>query len=152
MHRESSLAGQCQSEHETLKNIKDALRATLAWSAPDIGGSQRHASVLFIIRALQRHLERQLALEEQGGYLETIVEEEKPNLVTHAQRLREEHQEFRESLRTLLPRFERASAQERRFERLADEVMALLERLEKHESEEADLLQEVFLTDEGGEG
>ena len=142
----------CQDEYRALKHIKEALAVTLRWQAPRVGLSRKLASVMFIIRALQRHLEHQLELEEQGGYLQTIGNE-KPSLVNEAEQLLSEHEAFRASLHDILPEIEGLnSSDETRFNVLCDEVADLLRRIDEHDQREADLLQEVYLRDEGGEG
>lgn len=151
MHTDT-LANQCQQEHQALQNLKDALRVTLDWKAPEMGRSRKLSSIAFIVRALQRHLEHQLALEERDGYM-VDVSEAKPGLVQRTARLRAEHDAFRQTLRELLPDVERLSpADEAHFNALCDEIDRLLRRIDQHDEDEADLLQEALLTDEGGEG
>ncbi len=149
---EDSVAHACQCEHQALQNIKEALRVTLDWKVPADGLSRKLSSVLFIIRALQRHLEHQLELEEQDGYM-SMIGEQKPAMTGKAQQLRHEHDIFRKTLDDLLPMIERLTPNdEAYFERLCHEVVTLLQRIERHDEMEADLLQEALLTDEGGEG
>ena len=148
-----SIAGRCWAEHIRLQNVKDALRVTLNWRAPAVGLSRKLSSVAFIIRALQRHLERQLALEEDGGYLLDLVGEQKPSMLVQANRLRSQHDDFRASLRTLLPSVEQLTPEDReRLEGLSAEICALLDRIDEHDAQEVELLQEAFLQDDGGEG
>src|SRR3990172_8308145 len=101
-----TVASECLHEFQRLRQVKDALRVTLNWKVPTMGLSRKQSSVVFIIHALQRHLERQLALEENGGYL-TSVDEAKPNLASLTEQLRNEHDGFRESIRDLLPSMEK---------------------------------------------
>jgi hypothetical protein len=151
MHQHDLLR-KCHDEALAVRRVKDSLRITLGWKAPSVAMPRKLSSIAFIIRSLQRHLERQLALEEDGGYL-SVVGEEKPNLQDHATRLREEHDSFRDVLRDILPSFaELTPADETRFKQLCDEVDALLKRLDEHDAQEAELLTEALLTDEGGEG
>ena len=142
----------CHDEALAVRRVKDSLRITLDWKAPSVAMPRKLSSVAFIIRSLQRHLERQLALEEDGGYME-VVAQEKPNLQDHAEKLREEHDLFREVLRDILPSVEELTPDdESRFQQLCGEINSLLQRLELHDAEEAELLSVALLTDEGGEG
>jgi hemerythrin-like domain-containing protein len=146
------VAKRCRAEFERLQTVKGALRITLNWRTPAIGLPRKLESLLFIIRALQRHLEMQLDLEEQGGYLD-IVEEFKPNLAEAKDRLRDEHDHFRASLEQILPTVEELSPQdEQRVEDICQELFNLLARIDQHELQEAELLQEAIASDEGGEG
>ena len=147
-----SLAQRCLDEHRALSNIKDALRATLSWQTPAAGLSKKNTSLVFILRALQRHLAQQLALEEHGGYMKDVYEAN-PTLVEQAQRLESEHDVFRASLEELAPLFEQLEPRaDGHYEFLCDQVRELLIRIDEHETREHELLQEAFLRDEGGEG
>jgi len=146
------VAKRCQAEFERLQTVKGALRITLNWRTPAIGLPRKLESLLFIMRALQRHLEMQLELEERGGYLE-IVNEVKPNLAEQKNRLRDEHDFFRASLDQIVPTVAGlSSADEERIEAICRELCELLSKIDEHELGEAQLLQEVFASDEGGEG
>jgi hypothetical protein len=91
-------------------------------------------------------------LEEDGGYL-VPVDECKPNLVELAKSLRGEHLDFRETVERVVPSMERLSANDRdRFEHECHELSTLLDRVDRHDQRETDLLQEVLCRDEGGEG
>ena len=148
----NSLAEQCRDEHVALQTLKDALRLTLDWQAPSVKRARKLASLAFIIRALQRHLEQQLALEEHDGYM-SHVHDAKPNLVRRTEQLRAEHDFFRDTLRSLLPNVEQVCPHDdQHFEHLCNELDELLRRIELHDQAEAALLYEALLTDEGGEG
>ena len=149
---QDDIVRRCHDEALAVRRVKDSLRITLDWKAPSVALPRKLSSVAFIIRSLQRHLERQLALEEDGGYME-IVCQEKPNLQDHAERLRDDHDLFRDALRDILPGVEELTPDDEvRFQELCGEINALLRRIDSHDAEEADLLSEVLLTDEGGEG
>jgi len=148
-----SIAKKCRAENKAVQRVKEALRVTLNWKAPSVGMPRKLESVLFIVRALKRHLERMLALEEDGGYLADVVAEERPDLRDQADRLLGDHEEFRKALDTLVPLVERLRpADEARFNALCNEIGLLLERIGVHDQKEADLLLEALWQDEGGEG
>ena len=85
--------------------------------------------------------------------MDVLVSYTWPEDVNEAEQLLSDHDAFRASLEGLLPEIEGLNtSDESRFEALCDEVTDLLRRIEEHDEREADLLQEVFLRDEGGEG
>jgi hypothetical protein len=150
--QKESIATQCQAEFASLTQIKEALRVTLNWRAPSVGLSRKISSVLFVMRALQRHLEHQLTLEEQGGYME-IVRESMPSLYDQAVRLREQHDSFREELDAMVSRIQHLGPScEDEVDQVCYIINDLLRHIELHEREEADLLQEALIQDVGGEG
>ena len=91
-------------------------------------------------------------LEEKDGYLE-VVAQMKPNLVDKAERLAGEHDVFRATLARLLPQLEAVSDdQPEQLSTLCDDLYSLLHGVDIHDAREIDLLQEVTLQDDGGEG
>ena len=148
----SVCAAQCQIERQILQHIKAALRIILRWEVEEIGLDHKLSSVRFTAQSFRRHLERIMELEEDGGYL-VPVDECKPNLVEQAKSLRGEHSDFRETVERVVPSMERLSANDRdRFEHECHELSTLLDRVDRHDQRETDLLQEVLCRDEGGEG
>ena len=149
---QQDVAKRCQVEYERLQTVKGALRLTLQWRTPAVGLPKKMETLLFIMRALQRHLELQLRLEEQDGYLE-IVNEYKPNLFDRKEQLRGQHDYFRNLLEQMLPNLERLStANMEEVEAICMELSDLLEQLDAHEHSETKLLLEAVGSDEGGEG
>jgi len=139
-------------EHQILDHVKQALRVTLGWQVPTVGLSRKLSSVQFTLRSFQRHLERLMDIEEQDGYM-VLVAETKPHLSLRIEHLEHEHEKFREQIRHLLPEVESLNEYESdAFECKCDEIYALLENIDRHDSEEIELLQETLLYDEGGEG
>jgi hypothetical protein len=148
----SICAAQCQIEREILQHIKAALRITLRWEVDQVGLDHKLSSVRFTAQSFRRHLQRIMALEEDGGYL-LPVDECKPNLVERARSLQGEHGDFRETVERVIPTMERLSPDDRdEFEHECHELSVLLDRVDRHDQREMDLLQEVLCRDEGGEG
>ena len=149
---QNSVASQCWIEHKVLTHIKAALRVTLDWKVPSVGVLRKLTSVRFTLKSFQRHLERIMSLEEDGGYM-IVVEELKPNMSEQADALRSEHDEFRASLERLVPSLDKLSPEdERRFHQVCYEINVLLDQVDQHDSKEVTLLQDALLFDEGGEG
>lgn len=147
-----AIAEQALIENQILRHVKEALRISLGWKVGNVDLARKLSSVGFTTSSLARHLERVMALEEDGGYME-IVRELKPNLYSQVETLQAEHERFRRSIRAIMPQFDEiTAASAEHFERLCGEVTNLLDELDSHERRETDLLQDVFLTDEGGEG
>ena len=147
-----SQANAARMEHKILDHVKQALRVTLDWNVPSSGISRKLDSVRFTFQSFQRHLERLLDFEEQDGYM-VFVAETKPNMQVRVERLEKEHSEFRVELRDLLPEIEALHEfQSEEFEHVCREITNLLDRVDRHDEEEIDLIQETMLMDEGGEG
>jgi hypothetical protein len=147
----SSVNAACM-EHQILDHVKQALRVTLDWKVPTVGVARKLSSVQFTMKSFQRHLERLMNLEEQDGYM-VLVAETKPNMSFRVDRLARDHDQFRDSFYRLLPEVEALSEyQNEDFEDICRQIYELLARVDRHDEEEVELLQETFLCDEGGEG
>ncbi len=139
-------------EHEILNHVKQALRVTLGWKVPPEGISRKLSSVQFTLKSFQRHLERLMNIEEQDGYM-VFVEELKPNMHFRVDQLERDHDRFRRAMSCLLPKVDSLSAyDDEEIEAVCEEIHALLERVDHHDRQEVDLLQDSMWLDEGGEG
>ena len=146
-----TLAKQALVEHETLNHVMDALRITLAWQVPQRDLAAKVSSVRFMAQSFDRHLNRLMDLEEDGGYLQS-ARERQPHLWNRFEKRRTEHESFRETFRLLLPSLERVSSEdETLFNNLCHELRDLLGRVDVHSKAETALLQEAFLLEVGGE-
>lgn len=149
---DQSVASASLIEHQVLNHVKQALRVTLDWNAPVVSMPRKLSSLQFTIKSFRRHLERVMALEEEGGYLDDVAAA-KPNLQSRIDALTRDHAHFRARVREIVPELDALSEwQEERFDSLCWEVRRLLEEIDRHDSREIDLLQESMLLDEGGEG
>lgn len=147
-----SLANVAWMEHQILDHVKGALRVTLDWQVPAVGLARKLSSVQFTFQSFQRHLERLMDIEEKDGYM-VIVAEAKPHLSMRVERLANEHADFRQIIEHLLPEIDSLQEFESEaFEQKCEEIYALLEKVDRHDRDEIDLLQESLLYDEGGEG
>src|SRR5690606_14937840 len=110
-------------EHHILQHIKEALRVTVQWRAPAVSLPRKLSSVRFTLRSFQRHFERLMDLEEEGGYLAQVVQE-KPNLQSQVLALAGDHDRLRERLHQILPKLEGVSEwQEGEFDELCREII-----------------------------
>ena len=139
-------------ENQVLNHVKAALRKTLA-SREDLMGLDRKVStVRFVTESLVRHLHRLLDMEDDDQE-QVPVNEIKPHLVTTAAALQAEHMEFRQQLNHLAEGVSEITPEnEPQFDEFCKELLAFLDRLDKHESAELQMLQELHNSDVGGEG
>jgi hypothetical protein len=147
-----AVAQASQMEHQILDHVKQALRITLDWKAPSVSLPRKMSSVQFTMRSFARHLLRMMDLEERDGYM-TVVLEEKPNLDSRIRNLQRQHRAFRQRLDEMGPDIAALPAfAEDQFEYVCSQIVELLDRVDQHDVEEIELLQDTLLYDEGGEG
>lgn len=149
---ENSMISTSWMEHQVLEHIKQALRVTLNWQAPVVSLPRKLSSLQFTMKSFQRHLERVMSIEEEGGYMREVLEV-KPNLQNHIERLEDEHVRFRARIRDILPKLNALSDwDETRFLDVCTSISALLDDIDRHDMAEIDLLEDSLWIDEGGEG
>lgn len=142
----------CRMEHQILEHVKQALRVTLDWDAPSVSMPRKLSSLQFTLKSFQRHFERLMAIEEEGGYL-SVVAEAKPNLQTCVDMLAKDHDRLRRRVREIVPYIEEiAEWQGDEFDSACIDIRSLLDDVDRHDEEEVTLLQDSLLYDEGGEG
>lgn len=147
----STISTTCM-EHQILAHIKQALRVTLDWQAPEVSLPRKLSSIQFTMTSFQRHFERVMSIEEEGGYMNEVLEA-KPNFQSRVESLAGEHARFRARIRALLPALNSLSDwDEPRFHQVCDDLRALLDDVDSHNELETELLQESLMMDEGGEG
>lgn len=150
--KHDDIAQQAAIEHEMLKHIAAALRATMQWQLTGEDLSRKLGSLRFISQSFQRHLEHVMTLEEYDGYM-NIVTESYPEFTERTKKLRAEHDHFREELGRTNYRLERLSASDLDgFNDNCQRLNTLLEEINDHNQRETALIQEAFLEDVGGEG
>ncbi|HEX3655451.1 MAG TPA: hemerythrin domain-containing protein [Pirellulales bacterium] len=141
----TSLAHQTLVEHQILEHVKDALRLTLEMKVSSSSLARKLSSVRFMAQSFERHLNRLLILEEDGGYME-MVRERRPQLIDEATRLRHEHGELRELLAGIKQGLDGlADGDEERFHGTCHKLRDLLDRLDEHDAREINLLEQVLI-------
>ena len=149
--QDSSVSTACM-EHQVLEHIKQALRVTINWQAPAVSMPRKLSSLQFTIKSFQRHLERVISIEEEGGYMNEVVDA-KPYFQNRIDLLAGDHARFRDRLRKLLPELNDINEwEEPRFDQVCDDLRQLLDEVDQHDLQEVELLQESLLMDDGGEG
>jgi hypothetical protein len=139
-------------EHQVFEHIKQALLVTLNWQAPSVSMPRKLSSLQFTIKSFQRHFERVLSIEDEGGYM-TDVLDCKPYMEERIEQLAHDHVRFRERLRELMPQLNDIKEwEEPRFEAICEDLRSLISAIDRHNEQEVELLQESMLVDDGGEG
>ena len=145
-------ASACWMEHQILEHVKQAFRVTLEWKAPSVSLPQKMSSVNFTLKSFQRHLERLMAIEEEGGYM-AMVSEGSPHLHQRIDHLAHDHDRFRQQIRHIVPCVEELCEwQPVEFAEVCAEIICLLDDVDLHDQNEISLLQDSLLWDDGGEG
>ena len=147
-----SVASTACMEHQIMEHIKQALRVTINWQAPVVSMPRKLSSIQFTIKSFQRHFERVISIEEEGGYMADVVDA-KPHMQERIEELAGDHARFRQRLRKLIPELNDIQEwEEPRFHEVCGELSALLDDVDQHDAREVELMQESLLCDEGGEG
>jgi hypothetical protein len=150
--QKSSTASIACMEHQILEHVKQALRVTINWQAPVVSMPRKLSSLQFTIKSFKRHLERVISIEEEGGYMNEVVDA-KPYLQSRIDRLERDHKTFRSRLKALTAELSDINEwEEPRFDRVCVELRELLDDVDRHDMGEVELLQESLLMDDGGEG
>jgi hypothetical protein len=151
IQEKSAISNACL-EHQILHHIKQALRVTLDWQAPVVSMPRKLSSLQFTIKSFQRHLERVISVEENGGYMAEVLES-RPYLQDRIDALATDHARFRFRLQKQIAELNAISEwEEPRFEQACDDLRTLLDDVDRHDARENELLQEALLFDDGGEG
>lgn len=139
-------------EQELLGHVMQAIRATIDWNEGKQKFQQKVSTTCFIAQSFQRHLDRLFQLKECDGYMDMLVESS-PHLSEEIEDLRQEHEQFRESLGRIIPTLEQIGPfDHEEFFFICNDLRALLDRLDEHNLKEMYLMQEGSLQVVGGEG
>jgi hemerythrin-like domain-containing protein len=143
---------QTQVENRMLQFLIDGLRNTLQWRIEGEDVSRKLSTLKFITRSFRSHLERLLDLKERGGYMDIAIEKQ-PQLSKTVENLRHEHDEFRQAIRAYADDLDRASPTDQNtLAGICERGEILLKKVDAHNKEETDLLQEALEREDGGEG
>jgi hypothetical protein len=149
--RDSVVSTACM-EHQVFDHIKQALLVTLNWQAPSVSMPRKLSSLQFTIKSFQRHFERVLLIEDEGGYMRDVLES-KPYMEERIEQLARDHARFRQRLREVMPQLNDVKEwEEPRFEAVCVDLRSLIAAIDRHNEQEVELLQESMLVDDGGEG
>jgi hypothetical protein len=139
-------------EHQIFEHIKQALLVTLNWQAPSVSMPRKVSSLQFTIKSFQRHLDRVISIEDEGGYMADVLDA-KPYMQDRIDQLTGDHSRFRERLQKLIPELNDIKEwEEPRFAQVCEDLRSLIADIDRHNEQEVELLQESMLVDDGGEG
>lgn len=145
------LIQQTKVESRALEHVTRALEVMLGWDVAGDGCVRKLASVRFFTEQYQRHLERLFALEEIGGYMESIPRLN-PELANQVAELKREHEQFRAALRKTVLQIELASPERlEEFEVTCVDLRSTINHVLDHLRQENELLVESLHRDTGGE-
>src|SRR5262245_51073586 len=68
------IAEQTRFEQELLRHVMEGLRHSATWQVREPNASRKLSSLRFVTGSFQRHLERLLALEEYGGFMDKVLD------------------------------------------------------------------------------
>jgi hemerythrin-like domain-containing protein len=146
-----AIVQQTQLELEMLAHIKRALKGSIQASVVGDDSSRKLANVRFVTSSLQRYVERAFAMEEHDGYM-IELRATHPHLLHKLNRLSDEHDHLRSSLRRIVPRLDLLPPDDLpALENLCRELSAFVAELDRHVHTEVQLLEEAYLQDIGGE-
>ncbi len=146
------LIQQFKVESQALEYVTRALEVTLGWSVDRAGFSRKHSSVRFLLESYQRHLERLFALEEIGGYMES-VSRLNPELANQVDHLEEEHGQFRAAIREAIVRVDLAAPNQIAvFDATCTQLRITVNQVLEHLRRESELIVESLYQDTGGQG
>jgi len=148
---ESAASTACM-EHQVFEHIKQALLVTLNWQAPAVSMTRKLSSLQFTMKSFQRHFDRVISIETEGGYMADVLED-KPYMQDRIDQLARDHVRFRDRLRKLTPELNDIKEwEEPRFEQVCNELRELIADVDRHNQQEGEFLQESMLVVDGGEG
>ena len=149
----NSIAERIRLEREILTHVRQAVR--LAVRAPfDLETSAEwHERLCFLLDSFGRHMRRLFTIEEEGGYLDFVVDSQRPNLAQTADRLLAEHRELVEIHHEVLKDAKTISVSNlANLHELRQRVIGFLGRLARHFRDEKNLCFDALMVDIGGEG
>ena len=139
-------------EHQVFEHVKQALLVTLNWQAPVVSMPRKLSSLQFTIKSFQRHFDRVISIEDEGGYMADVLDS-KPYMEERIEHLAKEHGRFRDRLKKLSAELNDIKEwDEPRFEESCGKLRELIADVDRHNECEVELLQESMLVDDGGEG
>lgn len=143
------ILNQSRVESQMLSLAQQGLTAALDWQTEGGTFTRKLSTLRFAAQTYQDHLERVLALEEHDGYMDVVLEE-CPHYDGKVNALRQEHDDFRQSLSGIVAKLDRLLPTDLNgLEEIRKEIQNLLAKIRSHSERETSLLQDSVLTDFG---
>lgn len=151
--RAKSVCQQMTIENEILTHVSQAL--SLAVKAPIQADAAEEwlERFTFLGDSFHRHITRLFAIEEDGGYMDFVLECPQPTLSARVELLRGDHRGLLSDLATILEDAKQVSHRNvANLHELKQRLSGFLARFAEHRRKECELCFEAFLVDIGGEG
>ena len=140
--RQSMKENGIAQEHASLLQDLATLEGCLAEGGPDIQADEQ-------LRALELRLRSHMSREEEGGWMQEVLEHA-PHLAREVRRLREEHSQLKTGFSDLVQRARRI-AEVWQDDRFRARMKGWIHAMRAHEMRESALLQEAYLRDIGAQ-
>ncbi len=145
----ATLAERIDQDHRRLRSALAQLLAVLEEPIPDKNFLEWKLEFLARLRDFQHHLLVHFDLEEEGGFMDTVLRVA-PQYARQVDRLLEEHAEIVKDLDRSIKLFKEADCpSSTRLLRVREGVRQLVTTHEAHESVEHELIQNVYNQDLG---
>jgi hypothetical protein len=153
MKARSSLKQQMRIEREILSHVHQALCIALRAPITSEDASEWQERTVFLTDSFYRHIQRMFAIEEDGGYMDFVIDCPQPTLGGRVDLLCAEHRMLVAELAAVLTEG-RATRTENlaNLHQMRQRIAGFLNRFDEHRRKECELLYEAFLVDLGGEG
>lgn len=151
--RHAQLRERLEIEHTILGHVREALCIALSSPIDTAHAREWLERVCFLADSFRRHVTRLFTIEEEEGYLDFIVDSQRPTLGHQADALCEEHRIILDDLARVL-----ADARSTSVDNLANlhslrqKIEGVLTRFDHHRVMECELWIEACIVDIGGEG
>jgi iron-sulfur cluster repair protein YtfE (RIC family) len=138
-----------QEEYERVRDLTRLLREKLA-AVPGIHLEEWLAGLRDRFEHLRAHLQKHIALEEQDGYLTNVLER-RPTLAKRVDLLKHDHTELMQIINDIHHILEGVTPADRLLiQDCSRRIQYVLTEMERHTSDENQLVLSVFTRDIGG--
>ncbi|MFQ5568440.1 MAG: hemerythrin domain-containing protein [Rhodothermales bacterium] len=146
---EAVIAARIEDDHRRLKQSMDAMVAEIAREISPEEYATWKLDILSKLRDFQNQVLKHFDLEEENGFLDDVLRLA-PQHRRRVERLEKEHRKINADLNHIVSVVKNVeSPTSVKIERVREQLRALIEVFEAHESAEHDLMQSVYYQDYG---
>ena len=147
--RSQQLASRIQDEHERLEKLIQEIREELKCTVDPETFADWKLEFVWKIRDFQNELTKHFDLEEDGGFMEDVVDRA-PRFSPRVKALEQEHVDAVQQLEEITSELKQLTVLEEPLQaEICDRIMTLFDMLEQHEALERELILEVYFQDIG---
>jgi hemerythrin-like domain-containing protein len=147
--RSQRIASRIQDEHDRLQKLIGEIREELSCTVEPDGFPDWKLEFVWKIRDFQNELTKHFDLEEDGGFMEDVVEQA-PRFSDQVKALEQEHVDAVKQLDDITTELKHLTVfEESLLREICGKIMNLFEMLERHEALERELILEVYFQDIG---